>query len=207
VAVLKPPFLQQVAENEQMSDPLSQELIAYAVTGLLASVVIVKLVSGPALFKIDSDEDGEQVSAPTEGITSSPSRAAVESKQAEASERATPDQSILSGTKDVEKIPVINEEYAKKKLAPLQNLLGLTDEQMSKAIKDTNNEIAHDPSSLDASDNLARSVDVVVLIAGLLFCFYALNVYSHGDLGRMVLGMFPAELRALGIADYLEKFR
>jgi hypothetical protein len=190
-----------------MSDPFTQELIAYAVTGLLASVVIVNLVSGPALFKLDTDTDGEQDSATNDSNASQPVRPTKANTPVIAPDTTAQKQSILSDAKDGEKVPVINEEHAKKKLAKLQHLLGLTDEQMSEAIKETNREIAQDPSKLDASDNLARSVDAVVLIAGLLFASYALNVYSHGDLGRMVLGMFPAELKALGMAEYLEKFR
>lgn len=169
-----------------VSNFVQSEYFFSAVIGLLVSVALVKLGSGPAVFNFKDDEDD----APTP-----------EPRAASPSDAATP------AVDDV--VPQINEKYAMDKLAPVQNLLGLSDEQMGKAIKDTNNEIlkSRDTSPLDASDNLNSLVDGFVFLVGVCFGCYAINVFTHGDFGRMVAGMFPAEVSALKMKDYIDNFR
>ena len=170
-----------------VSNFVQSEYFFSAVIGLLVSVALVKLGSGPAVFNFKDDEDD----APTPA----------EPRAASPNDAATP------AADDV--VPQINEKYAMDKLAPVQNLLGLSDEQMGKAIKDTNNEIlkSRDTAPLDASDNLNSLVDGFVFLVGICFGCYAINVFTHGDFGRMVAGMFPAEVSALKMKDYIDNFR
>lgn len=177
---------------------MEQELLTAALTGLAASVVIIKLMSGPALFKIDEDSGRGEHDVPVtqEEITKSnhgqePPVINTESKD--------------QGTKEL--VAKINEERALEKLAPMKNIFGLSNEQLRQAIRETNDQIAKDPAQLDGSDGATRLVDGIVLVAALLFFFYALNVFTRGDLGRMVLAMFPSEVASLKLSEYLMKFR
>ena len=164
-----------------VSDLIESEYFISAVVGLLFSLALIKLGSGPALlnFKDDEDETPNSIN----------------------------DQSAPSETSGV--VPQINKKYAMKKLAPVQNILGLSDDQMGKAIKDTNDEIlkSHDSAPLDASDNMNSIVDGFVFLVGICFGCYAINVFTQGDFGRMVAAVFPAEVSALKMKDYIDNFR
>lgn len=168
-----------------MSAELYTEYAISAAIGLVISIVIIKAGSGPALFKIEDDESS--------GLSS---------------DSAEPSSAPVNQIPIDQKIPIINEEYAKKKLAPMQNMLGLTDEQMSTAIKDTNEQIGKtsDMSQLDSGDTLNSIVDGVVLLVAIAFGCYAVNVFTRGDFGRILAAMFPVEMDSLKLKDYLEKF-
>lgn len=169
-----------------VSGIVQSEYFYSAVIGLLASVVLIKAGSGPAVFNFKDDEDEAPPPQP---------------------ENETPNQPATPVEDEV--IPQINEKYAMEKLSPVQNLLGLSDDQMGKAIKDTNAEIlkSRDSAPLDASDNLNSLVDGFVFLVGICFGCYAINVFTQGDFGRMVAGMFPAEVSALKMKDYIDNFR
>lgn len=171
-----------------MSVHINTEFAISALIGLVVSILLINVGSGPALFK---DDEEEEVNDST----------TVASKTAEEHLNSSAASTELS-------LPVINEEYAKKKLAPMQIILGLSDEQMSTAIKDTNKQISEstDTTQLDGSDNLNSFVDGFVIFAALIFGFYVINVFSHGDFGRMLSAMFPVEIDSLKLKDYLEKF-
>ncbi len=96
-----------------------------------------------------------------------------------------------------------------KKLAPVQNILGLSDDQMGTAINNTNEQLANslDSSKLDVSDNLNSLVDGFVFLVGVAFCCYAINVFTHGDFGRMLAGLFPVEAESLKAMNFLNNFR
>jgi len=170
-----------------VGDIVQSEYFYSAAIGLLVSVALIHLGSGPAVLNFKDDEDDAPV---------------VPTSVSESSQEPAP-----PVTDDV--VPQINEKYAMEKLAPVQNLLGLSDDQMGKAIKDTNNEIlkSRDTAPLDASDNLNGLVDGFVFLVGICFGCYAINVFTHGDFGRMVAGMFPAEVSALKMKDYIDNFR
>ena len=209
---------------------MSQELLASAVTGLLVSVVIIKLASGPALFNLNEEETELENSQPVKGPIVVPETTVESTKEtmyskdnnivsqpeSDNSERVVNDATDPSRDRNEcnanddsdSNIPLINEDHALKKLSSIQGLLGLSDEQMQQAIRDTNNQITNkDTASIDAADNIRRSVDSFVLLAALIFGFYVLNVYSHGEFGRMIAGLLPTEVAALKLKDYFMNFR
>lgn len=164
---------------------LQSEYYLSAVVGLVASIIIIKLGSGPAAFKFKDDEEDDQ----------------------EETKRST---RVDGNSVDVVNTATqINKTYAMKKLVPVQNLLGLSDDQMGTAIENTNEQLAQsvDTSQLDVSDNLNRLVDGFVFLVGVAFCCYAINVFSQGDFGRMMAGLFPEEAESLKIRDFLNRFR
>jgi hypothetical protein len=180
---------------------MESELMTAAVTGLVASVVVIKIMSGPALFTVDLDGDENTGTGIDTGKPGEKHFAEVtQPDQSDASQ-------VANASDQPQKVTLVNESRALRKLAPLKGVLGISDEQLSGAIKDTNQQIKNDPSVLDAADSISRTVDFVVLIAALLFGFYVLNVFSRGDLGRVVLGFFPAEMSSLKLAEYLRNFR
>lgn len=208
---------------------MSQELLASAVTGLLVSVVIIKLASGPSLFHLNEEETELENSQPVKGPVVVPettvestketiyskdnnivSQLESDNSESVANDPTDPrDRNECNANDDSDSnIPLINEDHALKKLSSIQGLLGLSDEQMQQAIRDTNNQITNkDTASIDAADNIRRSVDSFVLLAALIFGFYVLNVYSHGDFGRMIAGLLPTEVAALKLKDYFMNFR
>lgn len=135
---------------------------------------------------------------------------------------------------DLQLLPKINAEKALPKLEPLKHLFMLTDEQMEEAVRLTNMEIDNTnkdstvqkgsrcrktttvkgeqnylncpvDDAIDASD-FYRTLDwVVYLVAGIMAC-YAVNVYTRGDFGRILLGFFPNEFDSLKLKEYLQKF-
>ena len=169
-----------------MSVLVLNDYVYSALAGLLISVAIIKFGSGPAVFNFKDEEEIDL------------------KKDKEDSTQAAIAKEIPSQPKDVdtpsnEELPKINEEYALKKLAPIQNFLGLSDEQMGRAIEDTNEEIVRmrDTSQLDISDNLNGIIDGIVFIVGIAFGCYAINIFTQGDFGRMVAAMFPDEVKSL----------
>lgn len=200
-----------------MFEFLSSDIFTAALTGLAVSVIVVKLASGPAAPQPAEADDENKSTIKPKAHSESEAVGGDDGKSSETLKESNDESPPHIGSKSIdadslkegsiEKIPVINESHAMKKLAPLQNLLGLSDEQMSKVIQETNAEIAQDPSTLDAADSLSRSVDLFVFLCALLFGFYAINVWTHGDLGRMLLGFFPVEAASLKLADYLRDFR
>ena len=165
------------------------DFIYSAIIGVVISIALIKLGSGPALFPT-SIADDSSLSTDVDVV---------------------PSQVSVPG---IEYVPVteINKNYALKKLAPIQNILGLSKEQMEEAINSTNNEMKEScantldtAAKLDAASNMSSITDTVVLLVGLLFGFYVINTFSHGDFGRMIYGMFPDELDSLKLKDYLEK--
>lgn len=171
-----------------MALPQSEFYFSAAV-GLVASIILIKLGSGPAVFKFN-DDDEDNLEVPTQSHSSETVGA-------------------VSLEDVVEEVPQINKSYAMKKLAPVQNILGLSDDQMGKVIQDTNEQLVKSPdtSQLDVADNLNRLVDGFVFLVGIIFCCYAINVFSHGDFGRMLAGLFPIEADSLKITDFLNNFR
>jgi len=169
---------------------LQNEYYVSAVIGLVVSIILIKLGSGPAVFKFtDDEEDDHKENDNTKATTSK----LVEGDSQEA----------------VDATPQINKTYAMKKLAPVQNILGLSDDQMGTAINNTNEQLANslDSSKLDISDNLNSLVDGFVFLVGVAFCCYTINVFTHGDFGRMLAGLFPVEAESLKSMNFLNNFR
>ena len=169
---------------------LQNEYYVSAAIGLVVSIIFIKLGSGPALFKFtDDDEDtpngNDEIKATASKLDEGDSQEAVNAA------------------------PQINKTYAMKKLAPVQNILGLSDDQMGTAINTTNEQLANslDSSKLDVSDNLNSLVDGFVFLVGVVFCCYAINVFTHGDFGRMLAGLFPVEAESLKVMNFLNSFR
>lgn len=102
-----------------------------------------------------------------------------------------------------------NADQTASKLAPIQKLLGLSDEQIRTAIDQTNFEMSsdefQDELKNDASDasqalNEFRAneiLDIIVYVGGTILIIYFFNSFSEGDFGRMLAGLFPAEASAI----------
>ena len=179
------------------------DFILSAVVGLLVSIIFIKFGSGPAFFPKETEESDE----PLHTKDATDNNKEVNYKRNQMEENF---------------MPTINKEHALKKLTPIQNVLGLSKEQIANAIQMTNDEIANQTNGgsetttnkaskegtmqVDMASTVVSIVDTVVLVSALLFGFYVINVASHGDLGRMVSAMFPEETSSLRMKDFLDNF-
>lgn len=85
----------------------------------------------------------------------------------------------------------------------LQQLLGLSSDELQAVINDAKKFSAH-------SENHALTACRIVEIIAYLFLFgvffLALNVWSKGDFGRIVSGIFPVEFESLGLNHYFSHY-
>jgi hypothetical protein len=207
------------------------DFICSAVIGTIVGVIVIKLGSGPSLFL--NDVSSGTGSAIVTGDASSDGTLPVKKKSDKSTNQATSvrnnqnmrhrkntsgeelkDDRIITDDKVIQ----IDKEKAMKKLATMQKFLGLTDKQMEDAITATNQEISsqnpasEEPSSATASapfDPAATAssiADIIIMLLAVVFGFVVLNVFSHGDFGRILTGIFPAEMSSLKVKEYLDNF-
>lgn len=99
----------------------------------------------------------------------------------------------------------INEEEKAKaeetvvKSKKLQKILGMSGEQLKEALE----KAKKDPPPPDTYFNACKLIEYIVYILLFGIAFFILNIITNGDLGRMVVGMFPVEMESLGIKDQL----
>jgi len=90
----------------------------------------------------------------------------------------------------------------------------LTDDQLHDAVEMTNDDLRstslkNNQTTPDIEDdvNWFQIVDKIVLMLLIVFVLYAVNTLSHGEFGRIMLGMFPVEFESLKLTKYMEKYQ
>ena len=93
----------------------------------------------------------------------------------------------------------------------VEKALGLNDEMRDKMQRQVKQEMAKNKDRGLANMDYVEPINVVKMIEWIIFVglmilgCYALNEYSQGDFGRVVAGMFPREVKALGLQEFLER--
>ena len=116
-------------------------------------------------------------------------------------------------TNDVDNVELTEEDQeVLAKLKQFQKDFNVSDDTVKKAIEQTAKQQASgmDSNLAQAMDGpvitWVRMLDIVVLALLLLIGAYWMNLTSHGDAGRVLLNMFPRELKTMGLDDYLRNF-
>ncbi len=104
----------------------------------------------------------------------------------------------------------INEAVFIKKSKKLQELFGVSEAQVHQAIQETNENISNksikNGNELnDYEFNWFGLLDTIVFVGFICCAFFAINSFSHGEFGRILLGMFPKEFESLKMTQYLEQ--
>lgn len=106
--------------------------------------------------------------------------------------------------------------YAAHKRKKLSKLLGIPDDDVLDAVRDSSISNSGNISatwhgncgtSFDEPIKWTTLVDGVVVITLVGVLFYALQVSTEGTFGRMVAGIFPREMEAIGLKSFLERVR
>lgn len=153
------------------------DYVLSAALGVVLSVVLIHVASGPQKkFKIDEyskDDDTEQRNV------------ALRLKK----------QVLLDENKVLE-----NSEF-------VRDVLGITSEQLKEAVHMTNEELKQDQDKTEVTTGIMDStsswtwiMDALVTVAVLALCFQSFDIMLKGDLGRMVIGMFPREAESIALA-------
>ena len=54
--------------------------------------------------------------------------------------------------------------------------------------------------------NAVRIIEKLMLVACVVGGIWSLNVMTQGDVGRMIVGIFPKEMELLGLKEYFEQW-
>jgi hypothetical protein len=97
---------------------------------------------------------------------------------------------------------IVDEERVQKRTEKLQKLLGLSPELISKAVRQTNEDIASEgkdniSSGFDWMRVWSSLLDYIVIGSVFMITFYSLNSVSDGELMRMIEGMFRTEFDSI----------
>ena len=109
---------------------------------------------------------------------------------------------------DENELSEVSEEHKEKmkesimKSKKLQGILGMSGDELKAALEKAKN----DPPPSSSPFSVCRLIEYVVYILLFGLAFFCLNMFTNGDLGRMVVGMFPVEMEALGIKEELTSF-
>lgn len=97
------------------------------------------------------------------------------------------------------------QEERVSKSKKLQKLLGLNDVELKKALTSSRNSRSEDDSTDNDTSSLSfcRVVELFLYIALVLLLFFIVNVFTQGDFGRVLVGIFPVEFERLGLVEYL----
>lgn len=90
------------------------------------------------------------------------------------------------------------------KNAKIQKMFNLTDEQMKEAVDATKRDLSK--TSPDDEVGWVTIIDKIILLLLVVFVLFAINVLTHGEFGRVLLGFFPQEFESLKLTEYLKKF-
>lgn len=90
------------------------------------------------------------------------------------------------------------------KNSKIQKMFNLTDDQMNEAVKATKKDL--NKTSPEDEIGWVTIVDKVIMLLLVGFMLFAINVLTHGEFGRVLLGFFPEEFESMKLTDYLKKF-
>jgi hypothetical protein len=106
------------------------------------------------------------------------------------------------------KVPLINEPIFKEKSKRIQEMFGLSEEQIHNALQETNNSLKIEKINAQPEDEVSwfSILDSAIFVSLICFSLYFINVVSHGDFGRMLLALFPKEFESLKMTEYIRKY-
>ncbi len=109
---------------------------------------------------------------------------------------------------DDDKSIVINEDKFVEKTKKLQKLLGLSEEQVHEVLKETNKNLKNSKQGSVPEDEISwfSMLDTLVFLVFIGCLFYSINLLSHGDFGRVLLGLFPKEFESLNLTKFIQNY-
>jgi len=173
-----------------------------------------------ARLKAIEEEDNEQAFKETRDRTilqPATKKASMEenSKLATTSDAVTPTPKTAkeSGASLEEMInPEVDDEELLKKTRKLAERFGATEENVRDAIAKVKDQQRRGLSAAEIEmeepfiKSAVKGIEWIIFIACIFGLFFCLNIYTHGDAGRMAAGIFPRELELLGMKDSLERY-
>ena len=111
---------------------------------------------------------------------------------------------VISPEMDVEEMVKKTERLAKK--------FGATEKDVRDAIEKVRDQQRRGLSAAEIEmeepfmRNFVRWLEWVMYVLCAFGFFFCVNLYSGGDAGRVLCGMFPREMDLLGVTDYLNRF-
>ena len=113
-----------------------------------------------------------------------------------------PDNAAFQTDTAVAKVELTPEEKqkVKRKLLKVQNLLGISENDIDKVIES--------PNDIDI-DGLSwiKILEWLIFIALIVAGGYFLNLSTNGEFGHILLGLFPREIETLNLREYFERGR
>jgi hypothetical protein len=96
----------------------------------------------------------------------------------------------------------INEQSFIEKTKKIQKVLGLTEEQIKEAIKETNDQLKKGVSNdvVEDSFSWASVMDGCVILFVVIAVCQSINIMTHGDFARAMAGFFPNEVESIKVA-------
>ena len=102
----------------------------------------------------------------------------------------------------------MNEEQILKKTEKMRKMFGATDEETREAIRKAKDQQRRGLSAAEVEmeepfiKNVVWMLEKTMLVACIVGGIWSLNIMTGGDVGRMLLGIFPRELEMLGLREY-----
>lgn len=211
----------------QYTTEMVHELVPFAVSGLFGAAILIYFADRLPLpeFKISDDDSADGAAqpradaAPVTPFPSVPSAnllgegdriveeiVGVDTSDLNLAETEHLGQGGASDTKSEDRVPPSSNRLA------VEQALGLTEdmrEQMKAHVKAQMAKTEKDGVLSAASEtlepfNAVKVLEWAIFLVMVVLGLYGLNEYSKGDFGRVIAGLFPREVRALGIESWLE---
>lgn len=132
------------------------------------------------------------------GSTTKDAAATEESKD---SECLSTDKSVMDSNRAPtnRELTKAEKERVTEKLKKVQNLLGVTEDDINRAVE------ARDDLDIDQV-SFVKILEWVIFILFLVAGTYFLNISTKGEVGRILLGLFSRELETLNLKNYFQRY-
>ena len=103
------------------------------------------------------------------------------------------------------KLQNMSEEDLVKRTGSLQKFLGLSEDDVRKAVRKTKDSATSDANNSDNFTSWIKMLDWAVFLFAIVFIVFLINQQTNGDFARILAGIFPREFEALGLKARIEK--
>ena len=106
----------------------------------------------------------------------------------------------------------MNEEQILKKTEKMRKIFGASDEDTREAIRKAQDQQRRGLSAAEVEmeepfvKNAVWVLEKLMLVACIMGGIWSLNIMTQGDVGRMIVGIFPREMELLGLKEYFQSF-